>query len=355
MNEQREKEVNLQFCNEGNISNNLNVLLEQSHKEELERMYFYLTKKNIRTNKKQLIKKVYKLLTNKDTIYKIILNLLNNEYEQLIKIIDNSGIIQDDYVKVGCLELLKNFGIVYIINQDNQIYVVVPDEIINIIKSINLEECRNQIQKNTRLVDLVYAMINLYGAIRFDEYIDCCLDYFHYESPEEINILSVFNGGRMNPPTLFDVDGITYVTKEEFLDYDFYSLIESKIYHADLYEIRRKDIDLADLLKYSDFYYFEPSDETEKLKKYLVRHGLDESSSNLLIATIIQTIRIDYTTSVIYISDIFDDFEFVIDDNNMDEILGLINSIWNSIPVWGTCGWTNKEILLSTYLRDGEY
>lgn len=248
---------NLIHCIKGNVTDNLNDLLEQLDEEYLESIYYYLIKKEIKMNKKVLIKKISKQLLIKETIEKIISVLINDEYQVLLKIINNNGIIQDNEIILGNCVLLQNKGILYLINENEKAYLIVPKEIIEIIKNLDLDNMQNEIQKNTRLNDLAYSMVNLYGIVKVDDYIKACFKYYNYDNVMEINILSVLEQSRFNPIVIFDVNDINYLSKDEFMESGYYELLQSKIYESKNHFIDKKEISILELLKYKDLSYYE--------------------------------------------------------------------------------------------------
>ena len=106
-------------------------------------------------------------------------NLLEDEFNLLENIINNNGVLQNiDFILCNC-ELLKCLGILYLINDNNSVYLIIPNEILEIVKELDLDKIKNQVSKNTRLHDLALSMINLYGIVRVEEYIENCIKYYN--------------------------------------------------------------------------------------------------------------------------------------------------------------------------------
>lgn len=75
-------------------------------------------------------------------------------------------------------------------------------------------------------------------------------------------------------------------------------------------------------------------------------YKVDSEDAQDITEAIVQLLRSDYSTSMYYINEVFNDFDIDLDKNNIDEILYYISKIANNIPLWGNKGWSNKEILL---------
>lgn len=339
------------LCLESEITKDLYKLIELYDEDVLNHIYYCITDKEIKLNKKQGIKKVLKLL-DKDNIYTAINHLINDEFKILEDIMDNNGIIEvDDDIIIADYFLLRNKGISYFIKNHNKYYVIIPDEILEIINKFDLEKLKNQIQKNTRLFDLAKSMINLYGVCTFESYIYNCYDYLKYEDPKEINVFSVVDNGRFNPIVVYNLDGVECMVFDADLDFD-YSYLSDRLGSINMFEVAIKDIPLSELLNYKKFTYYEDTKEVKKFKKYFLDQDYEEDVINDLTEEIVNLIRKNYQEAMLLLDEVFDDHDVEIDEDNIDYILVLINNIYNNIPIWGSNGWTIKELILNKNMDD---
>lgn len=337
---------NLESAIKGNTCEFLKDSLLNYEDNILKEIYYNLTTKNINYNKTKLVDKIYKILTEKEKIKSIFNSLINDEYELVLNIIKNNGKLHYDNALYVNYAGLKYLGIIYPYNENNKFYLVIPNEIIEIIKdNLNYEK----IKENTKIYNLAYSMVNFYGPINIFDFLDKCIDYYNYETYKDINLDSLFGIERLNNIRLIDVDDNKYMVKEEYLEEFSIHIIRRIILKLSESDIEIKDIPLEELLKYSDNFYFKENKETKEFFKYLKKQGLKNEQITDIIATIIQTLRLDYSDSIDYIRSIFDDYEFELNDKNYDIILNYINNIWNNLEVWGYKGWTNKEIILMKY------
>ena len=103
-------------------------------------------------------------------------------------------------------------------------------------------------------------------------------------------------------------------------------------------------------MQYKELFFYETSKETDKLKDYLSNFSLSNEDIDSLVSVIVETIRIDYTSGIYFFKDILSDFNIELNEDNIDEFLLLVNNIYYSIPIWGSKGWTMKELLLSDFI-----
>lgn len=139
------------------------------------------------------------------------------------------------------------------------------------------------------------------------------------------------------------------MVKEEFFSYDEDIAIINKIIKRledDLFVFDFKEIKLDDLLKYYDLFYYEETDAVIAFKKYLKDTGMSDENIDLFVGSLIQSFRKDYNEGILFLSEAFEEENYDINENNIDEILSYINNIVDNIPLWGNKGWTNKEIIL---------
>ena len=349
INDELTKKINLVGCIQiKEPIKDLKTILNLYDKDYLQGFYYCITKKELGSNKQNLVNKIYKKLTDKKTIEDFMNLLIEDEYNEIIRIITNKGSIQDNYIKSGTYHYLRNFGCVHSFNLNNNLYTVIPDEIMNILNEINHDKLIIKIKKNTSVVKLAYSMVNLYGVVPMDLYIDCYKK--NYQKPYSENDFDcVFLPERINSIRLFDTNENLYFTKEEFLDEPYDKAMIKKItykYEDCLFNYDFKKINLKDLLNYYDNFYYEDIKQVKEFKNYLKSKNISDYSINNIIEGLIQSYRIDYYNGVFFLNEMFEDEKYEINKTNIDEILPYIDNIINNIPLWGNKGWTNKDIIL---------
>ena len=342
------KEVNLKSAIQCKPIKKLKDILNKYDKYWLSDYYFAITKEEIDDTKKNLIDKIYIELTDENVIHNFISILKENEYLELLKIIENDGEYQNDYIEIKDYSYLKAFGIIYTFNYQGKLYIIIPDEIMDVIKNINFNIYNKKIIENSKLVDLAYSMLNLYGVVPLNIYLDACYKYYNYDDSKEINLDCLFLPVRTTNIKVIQNENNIYIMKEDvFDDYDEYIIYKTITrLEDDLYEFDFKEISLDDLLKYQNLFYYEETNETIEFREFLRDYNLDDEDIDLFIGSLILSFRRDYNEGILILNEMFEDEDIELDENNFEEIMSYVNRIIDNIPTWGNKGWTNKEIIL---------
>lgn len=218
----------------------------------------------------------------------------------------------------------------------------------DVIKNININAYHKKTIENSRLVDLAYSMLNLYGVVPLNIYLDACYKYYNYNDAKEINLDCLFIPVRTTSIKAIHNENNIYIIKEDCLDdcdeYIIYKTITRL--EDDLYEFDFKEISLEDLLKYQGLFYYEETNETIEFREYLRDHNLDDEDIDLFIGSLILSFRRDYNEGILILNETFEEDDIELNEDNFEEIMTYVNHIIDNIPTWGNKGWTNKEIIL---------
>lgn len=341
------KDVNLKCAIQGKVKYKLKDILKSYDKYRLTDIYYSITKKEINEGKNKIIDKVYEELTDENVINKLLNNLAKKEYDALLRIINSGANLQDDYIFHKDFQYLISSGIVYTFNCNNKLYTIIPNDIMEVLNNMNIDAYHKKSIENTKIIDLAISMLNLYGVVPMDLFIDSCIKYYKYKKPYDINLDCIFLPERTISVKIIETESNMYFINGEYADepdiFLMYKIIG--LYEDNLFKFDFKSITLNELLKYNDMFYFEECDGINELKKYLRKYINYEEIDSLLSVTI-QTFRKDYNEGILFINEIFEDSDIEITEKNIDKILEYVNKIVENIPLWGNKGWTNKEIIL---------
>jgi hypothetical protein len=108
-------------------------------------------------------------------------------------------------------------------------------------------------------------------------------------------------------------------------------------------KIEKKPIELDELLKYSDYNYYENNSSKNKFKKYLKRKNLSDETIEEIILNISKMYRLGNS----FIGTTFEmlqEYDVEITEENMQEILGYLTDIYNNTRIWTNNGWTPIEM-----------
>lgn len=328
------------------------------NKGQLESTYYSITKKEIEESKQKIINKIYEELTKVEVIIRLINTLIDKEYQIILKIINNNGIIIDNYIKYANYRYLSELGIIYLFNYEDNLNIIIPKEILNIFNQIDINKYQDKVLENTKLFDLCRSMVNLYGAVSLNTYLDFCCKYYNYENIKDIDLDCIFVDDRQFSIEIVRTKKDIYLVKDEYLNeeddtqttiiYKIISRLEDDLFYMDF-----KEITLEELLKYKEMYDYVETNATKRFKEYIKENNINIEDLDLLIGAITTTFRKDYDEGILFLNEMFEEEGVSIDENNIDEILSYINDIVNEIPVWGNKGWTNKEIILRKCYEQG--
>lgn len=342
------KETNLNSALQGKTLRNLKEILRLYDKDRLIEYYNVITKYDVSGSKQSIVNQIYDTLTDEEVINAFLMNLNDDEYLELIRVIEDNGELLDDYIKYSSFCYLRQFGIVHTFNYNNHLHVIIPTEIMSIIEKLDISKYREKVIENTKIINLAFSMLNLYGAVPLSLFEKSCYKYFNYAKNEKINLRCIFDAERQNNVNIVETENDIYLVKDEYLeDYNRATLFNviSKI-EDDLFEFDFKEITLNDLLKYKDLFYYEETSSTIEFKKYLKKYDITDENIELLIGVIVETFRQGYEDGILFLNEMFEEEGININEKNIDEIMEYVNDIVNNISVWGNKGWTNKEIIL---------
>lgn len=312
--------LNLSLASNTPIIKDLRSLLEVLKVDDLKNIGRIFSIDNINKYKKNsLVDKIYNTLTNEECLKYLVNLLINREYKLLIKLINNNGIIQDNEIEFDDYNILYLAGIVFLFRRGNKFYISITDDVYNVLKNINLDDYKIKVSNNTKTYKLVRAMVELYGVVSFND-IKGSIDTLLKINRED-NIV-IYNNYFIN--RILDND-------------ELYGILEDIIYRQK--EIKRKYISNKELLKYSDYNYYEKTDEIDRFIKYLDKYNLDEDDINYIIKMISNMYKLG-NKFVPAALGILQDKDIEVDESIFDYLV----PIYNNTRIWSNNGWTPVEL-----------
>ena len=291
--------------------------------------------------KKELVEIIYSALTDKDKLTNLIERFIDKEFNLLKDLIKNKGTIQNNNISMEVYHFLYVTGLVFIFRRENKFYISMTDDVYNVIKKIDLKQIQKIVDENTKVYNLVRSMIELYGVVSYSY-----LDYYYS--------LYYGNGNELDAPNnalLFcdRADNIDIIHTEHNMYF-----VHKILQHRDLEQvldniisrqkrIKRKPIKLEELLKYSNYNYYEQSEAKNKLKKYLKKKNISSDIIEVIIKIISDMYRLGNTYIGVSI-EMLQDYGVEITEKNSQEILNYLMEIYNNTRIWVNNGWTPIEM-----------
>ncbi len=291
--------------------------------------------------KKELVKIIYDALTDKDKLTSIIERFIDKEFELLQNLMANKGTIQDNNISAKVYHFLYMTGLIFIFRRDDKFYISMTDDVYNTIKKIDLNSLKNIIDENTKAYNMVRSMVELYGVVS-----NSYLDYYYSIYYGNGEYLDIPNNALLFCDRMDNIDTI-YINNNLYF-------IHILLRHRDLEEvlndiiarqesIKRKPIKLKELLKYSNYDYYEETESKNKFKKYLKDNNIPLDTIEEIIMIISNMYRLGSKFIGVSI-EMLQDYGVEITEGNMQEILNYLMDIYNNSRVWINNGWTPIEM-----------
>ena len=199
----------------------------------------------------------------------LIERFIDKEFKLLKDLISNKGTIQDNNISVETYHFLYLTGLAFIFRRQNKFYIAMTDDVYNTIKEINLNKIQKIVDENTKVYHLTRSMVELYGAFSYS-YLNSCYSLYYGKGKElETSYNALLFCERIDNIDTFNTENNMYFAHKIFRHKDLDNLLDSIISRQEI--IRRKPIKPEELLKYSDYDYYEKTEAKNKFKKYLIR------------------------------------------------------------------------------------
>ena len=291
--------------------------------------------------KKELVKIVYNSLVDKDKLTDLIERFIDKEFDLLKDLIKNKGTIQDNNISMEIYHFLYITGLVFIFRRENKFYISMTDDVYNVVKNIDFDKIQKIVDENTKVYNLVKAMIELYGVVSSSS-----LNYYYSLYYGDVNELDAPNNAllfcdRVDDIGIIHMEHNIYFVHKILLYQDLKQILDEVISRQK--SIKRKPIKLEELLKYSNYNYYEQTEAKNKFKKYLKKKNIPSDIIEVIIKIISDMYRLgnEYVGATI---EMLQDYGVEITEKNLQEILNYLMEIYNNSRIWVNNGWTPIEM-----------
>ena len=291
-----------------------------------------------RVPKKELVIKLYDAITTEMGLRNIISKLLDNEFKLLKRIVVNDGVLQDNMVPMEDYHILYILGIVFLFRRGNKFYISMPTDVYEVMKDINMDDFIDEVNDNTKIYEMYLAMIRLYGVITIDDLVNAY--NFYYGEVDRNKVTMLLSWHRIDRHMVIIDNGRYYVTN--ILEDDEFGDVRDKIIERQK-EIPCKRLSLEELLKYSDFDYFDDNIVPDDFRKYLKKKNVSDKKVDSLLFSICNHYKLGHeyvaTTFEMLINNGID-----IKEDELQMVLNYLISIYNNTRLWINHGWTPIEL-----------
>ena len=292
-------------------------------------------------SKKELVQIIYNTITNKDKLMMIIHELIDEEYELLNLLMKNKGTLQNNNIKDEAYHYLYMTGIVFLFRRENKFYISITDDVYKVIEQIDLSKFKTSTEKNTKAYNLLKAMVELYGVVSEDDYIQTYNEYYDYVDYQDIPWETLRYCPRPDHINLiFNEEDDCYIS-DLFEKLDTEENIDVIIQRQK--EVKRKPISLKELLKYADYTYYEPNDDITSYKNFLKSKKLSNDTIDEIMLTILKLFKLGHSSFDTVISTLVN-YGVIKDIKEANTNLNYLIKIFNNTRIWTNNGWTPIEL-----------
>ena len=338
-----EEKFNLENAANTPIIKDLNGLLETLTVSDLKHIGELLYVNRLSNKpKKELVKIIYSALTDKDKLTDLIERFIDKEFCLLKSLMSNKGTIQDNNISMEVYHFLYMTGLVFLFRRENKFYISMTDDVYNVIRKIDLNSIKQIVDENTKVYNLVRSMVELYGVVSLNNlYLYYSLYYGNGEELDVPNNALLFCD-RVDNIDIIYIDHNMYFVHRILQHQDLEHILDEVVLRQE--SIKRKPIKLKELLKYSDYSYYEETEAKNKFKKYLKNKNIPSDVIEVIIKIISDMYRLG-DTYVGATIEMLQDYGVEITEKNLQEILNYLMEIYNNSRIWVNNGWTPIEII----------
>ncbi len=293
-------------------------------------------------SKQELIQIIYTALTDEEIITYLIERFIDKEFNLLKDLMNNKGTIQDDDMSADTYYFLYATGLIFIFEINNKTYISMTDDVYNVIKKIDLKQFEKTVEENTKVYNLIRAMVELYGLVPCSE-----LNYYYslyYGNGKELEAptKTLFSGERIDNMEIYVINDKMYFAHGVLRDKNLKKEIIDIISRQKI--IKRKPIKLEELLKYSDYNYYEETEAKIKFKNYLKKEKVSSDTIEEIIKLISDMNRY-CDDNIKPLLEMLNEQEVGITQENIQKILDFLADIYNNSRIWVNNGWTPVELM----------
>jgi len=321
----------------GKFTQDLSELLKCNTKTELLKIASMLNITKVsQLNKGQIVERLLEVYEEKITEA---LYLIDSErFEFLKNIAENHGYIsfEDDKFTSNPDYFLEG-GFVFAAMREDGIYLIMPKEIIKVIKSLDNDEYRKILAKNTELVKLFWGMTYNYGVLFIVDFVRMLNNYVDY-SLQETDIYGIIvSGGEYYGEYIVQGNLASTIMAPLESIVDIINTRNNISSHRDFCIIKKDE-----LLEAAKVDYLLENKTSMRLKKYFKdTWKLEDPQIEMTIINLYGDIQENEKEEVI--EDIVDALGDA-SENDLQKLLVEFNSFINNTRLWKLKGYTFNEL-----------
>ncbi len=337
-----EEQFNLEYAANTPVIKDLKALLDTLTISDLKNIGDLLLVNRLSNKpKKEIVKIIYSALTDKNKLVDLIERLIDKEFNLLKRIMKNKGTIQDNKVGVEEYHFLYMTGLVFIFKRENKFYISISNDIYKVIEKIDLKPIQKIVDENTKVYNLLSAMIELYGVVSYGDLYN--FYNLYYGKGEELDVPdnALYFCDRVDNIDTFYIENNIFFAHKILKNKNLEPILENIVSRQK--SIKKKPIELKELLKYSDSNYYEQTESKNEFKKYLKKKNIPVKDIEEILKIISDLFRLGNHYIMASI-EMLQDYGIEVEEENLQEIVSYLINIYNNSRVWTNNGWTPVEM-----------
>ncbi|MFD2114739.1 SEC-C metal-binding domain-containing protein [Paenibacillus yanchengensis] len=297
-------------------------------------------------NKEQLAQALVPYMADPNLLCRLFIILSDNEWKFFERLLDNQLVVQENTVSPKDYITLQTWGIIHLFHHEQRIYSVVSEEVFEGWKLVDQRLLKQQRQQYILIHRYICAFANLYGAFKIEQVVEV----FNKQQAKQITIKEAAKVLVESMDTNQHYSAIgEYIVHSYFIE-------QSQEQKLDPNELQLADIlmrrsgkpwytpDAAELLRYSDVYYYEITPQLTALYDYLKMYMIDDEVvlENLLDE---MQYRCAMEQPMQEVMHVFLNYDIHFDmHEQLQLVVALVNEVYNNTRIWSNAGYTPREL-----------
>ncbi|GIP50384.1 zinc chelation protein SecC [Paenibacillus sp. J53TS2] len=286
--------------------------------------------------KEELIAAVQAGMEDSEMLQTAFLNSRPKEWELFGSLLDGSY-QPSNATPFGYYYYFLDRGLLFTFFENNQLYLVIPDEVKSAIRKLDQPSFRKALQRSHQLYNYLMSAINLYGIIAPAKLVEIINAQNGGESISEEELLQQLESFLQRTDQYFELRK-GYIASLDMEDKEFEDLVD---------KVQGKPHfvpDQQELFKYADHDYFEITPQLTALREFVTKEfRLDPESAEYLVDDIQLSCSMEASLQDLLYEFERRDLDFT-SQQQAQQTVALITDVYDHTRMWSNAGHTLDEL-----------
>ncbi|MGG3455046.1 SEC-C metal-binding domain-containing protein [Paenibacillus rhizolycopersici] len=286
--------------------------------------------------KEELIAAVQAGMEDSETLQAAFLNSRPKEWELFGSLLDGSY-QPSNATPFGYYYYFLDRGLLFTFFENNQLYLVIPDEVKSAIRKLDQPSFRKALQRSHQLYNYLMSAINLYGIIAPAKLVEIINAQNGGESISEEELLQQLESFLQRTDQYFELRK-GYIASLDMEDKEFEDLVDKVQGKPNFVP------DQQELFKYADHDYFEITPQLTALREFVTKEfRLDPESAEYLVDDIQLSCSMEASLQDLLYEFERRDLDFT-SQQQAQQTVALITDVYDHTRMWSNAGHTLDEL-----------